>query len=169
MTSRAPALRKAENLVFSALRLVLIVLMTVMVCAVLGQVVARYILHASLTWSEELARICMVCLVFLGAALLVRRHDHLSVTALVDLLPDRGWHLARAFACGVGLYCAVYLLRGSWSALGREWAQVTPALQMPFGAIYSMIFAGVVLMILWLLINLALHLRGAVLNEGREP
>lgn len=169
MTSYAPTLRKAENVLFSGLRLVLVLLMATIVCAVIGQVFARYVLQSSLTWSEELARICMVCLVFLGAALLARRQEHLAVTALIDLLPDRIWHLARAFACAAGLYCAVYLLRGSWSALWREWAQVTPAMQLPFGAIYSVIFTGIILLILWLSINLAMHLRGALFNEARNP
>lgn len=169
MTRAAPILRKAENLVFSALRLVLIALTAIMVSTVLAQVFSRYVLQSSLRWSEELARISMICLVFLGAALLVRRQEHLAVTVIVDALPDRAWHLARVFTCGVGLYCAVYLLQGSWNALGREWAQVTPAMQIPFGAIYSVIFAGIVLLTLWLLINIAVHLRGVVLNESRYP
>lgn len=159
------ALRRADGVLFTALRLVLVLLMSVMTLAVLGQVVTRYLLKTSLNWSEELARLCFVCLVFLGAACLSRRNEHLAVTTLIDLLPLRLRSLFLVATHAVGLSCAWYLLRGSWRALGREWAQLTPAMQVPMGLIYSTIFGAIVLLALWLAANLVMHglafLRGA--------
>ncbi|MFN4129234.1 MAG: TRAP transporter small permease [Paracoccaceae bacterium] len=159
------ALRRADEVLFATLRLVLILLMSVMTLAVLGQVVTRYLLTTSLNWSEELARLCFVCLVFLGAACLSRRNDHLAVTTLIELLPVRLRSLFLVGTHAVGLGCAWYLLRGSWRALGREWGQLTPAMQIPMGLIYSTIFGAIVLLALWLAANLVMHgltvLRGA--------
>ena len=144
----------AESVVFAILRLLLIVIVAVMVVAVLAQVFSRYALDFSLTWSEELARICMICLVFLGAAVLSRSNEHLSVNTLVELLPPRLYHVCTGFAQVVGIYCTWSLAEGAWAALVREWEQLTPALQIPFGFIYSVIFLAVLLMIFWLAINL---------------
>ncbi|MDA1155475.1 MAG: TRAP transporter small permease [Proteobacteria bacterium] len=148
------ALRRADEILFAGLRLALILLMSAMVLSVLGQVFSRYVLNASLNWSEELARLCMVCLVFLGVACLTRSNEHLAVTSLVDLLSDRLRSLFLIFTHGVGLYCAWYLMRGALRALDREWAQLTPAMQLPMGVIYSTVFGAILLMILWLIANI---------------
>ncbi|WJS05645.1 TRAP transporter small permease [Roseibium aggregatum] len=154
-TNLVPAwLASCESIAFAVLRSLLITILATMILAVLAQVFSRYLLDFSLTWSEELARICMICMVFLGAAVLSRDNEHLSVTTVIELLPQRLHHLCLAFAQIVGLYCTWYLANGAWSALVREWAQVTPALQVPFGLIYSVIFVAVIFMILWLALNL---------------
>lgn len=154
-----------ERVIFAVLRFLLIAILATMVIAVLAQVFSRYVLDFSLTWSEELARICMISLVFLGAAVLSRNNEHLSVTTVIELFPKRLYHLCVAIAQAVGIYCSWYLAQGAWAALGREWSQLTPALQIPFGLIYSTIFFAVLLMILWLAINLV---RQALIVAGKQ-
>ncbi len=151
------ALERADEVLLAALRLVLVALMATMAGAVLLQVFTRYVLAFSLTWSEELARLCFLCLIFLAAACLCRREEHLAVTAVVDLLPPRLRALAMVLVNATGLYCCWYLVRGSFRALGREWTQLTPAMQVPMGLIYSTVFAAIVLMMLWLTLNVLRH------------
>ncbi|MET1416714.1 TRAP transporter small permease [Roseibium sp. HPY-6] len=143
-----------ERVIFAVLRYLLVMILATMVVAVLAQVFSRYALDFSLTWSEELARICMITMVFLGAAVLSRDNEHLAVTTIIELLPKRVFHLCVCGAQAVGIYCTWYLANGAWSALLREWAQLTPALQVPFGFIYSVVFFAVAMMIFWLSINL---------------
>ncbi|PVB60479.1 TRAP transporter small permease [Labrenzia sp. 011] len=157
-----------EFIVYAMLRFLLIAIVATMILAVLAQVFSRYLLDFSLTWSEEAARICMICLVFLGAAVLSRNNEHLSVTTVIELFPARFRHLCIAGAQAVGMYCAWYLAKGAWLALGREWAQLTPALQVPFGLIYSVIFLSVLLMIFWLGINLIRELLIAICNHTSD-
>jgi len=147
-------LQRVEQIVFAMLRLLIIMIIAIMVVAVLAQVFSRYALNFSLNWSEELARICMICLVFLGTAVLTRRNEHLSVTTIIDLFPQRVFHLCIGGAQLVGIICTTYLAQGAWSALNREWAQLTPALQLPFGFIYSVIFVAICIMLIWLVLNL---------------
>lgn len=151
------ALRRADDFLFAALRLAMILLMSVMVLSVLGQVFTRYLLTTSLNWSEELARLCLICLVFLGVACVTRRNEHLAVTTLVDLLPAWLRSMFLIFTHCVGLYCAWYLMRGALRALDREWTQLTPAMQVPMGVIYSTVFGAILLMILWLTANIVTH------------
>lgn len=53
------------------------------------QVFFRYVLNNPLAWTEELARITLVWLVFWGSAIAVRRKKHLSISFFVDLLPKK--------------------------------------------------------------------------------
>lgn len=53
------------------------------------QVFFRYVLNSPLAWTEELARITLVWLVFWGSAIAVRRKKHLSISFFVDLLPKK--------------------------------------------------------------------------------
>ena len=62
-----------------------IVLLSVMTIVVFLQVIYRYILHASLSWSEEVSRYCMIYTVFIG----VEAGTHTGVDALVMVLPKK--------------------------------------------------------------------------------
>ena len=108
----------------------------------------------SLSWSEEAARLIFICLIFLGAAVLVRLREHLTVTVFTDLVPPRARRVATAIAAAVGLWCSYYLVLGAWATLRREWDQLTPALQAPMGVIYAIILLSTVLMALWLVVTL---------------
>jgi tripartite ATP-independent transporter DctM subunit len=51
-------------------------------------VVARYALHSPLIWSDELAVILLLWLTMLGAAVALRRGQHLRLTVLVDSVSE---------------------------------------------------------------------------------
>ena len=167
------AIARAEGWLYAALGWTLIVLLAGMVVVVFLQVLSRYLLDASLIWSEEVARLLFICLIFVGTAVLARGRNHLTVTAFVDLLPDRGRHLADAVVSAIGLICASYLVRGAWATFLREWDQRTPALQFPMGVVFAVVLASCVLLLLWLAVTLTASLRdvvtGAPHDRGRAP
>ncbi|TVM19253.1 TRAP transporter small permease [Oceanidesulfovibrio indonesiensis] len=73
--------------------------------AVIGlQVFFRYALNDSLFWSEELGRLILVWLTFLGASVAYKRGAHIGVDALVNALPSAGRRLASIAATCVGLF-----------------------------------------------------------------
>ena len=161
---RAPTLgpfARAERWLAGALGWALVVLLSGMVIVVSMQIASRYLLDVSLIWSEEAARLQFISMVFLGAALLARRWDHLAVTAFVDMLPPRGRHIADAAVEGVGLLCASYLLRGAWATLLREWDQRTPGLQFPMGVVFGVVLLSTALLFAWLALNLVVSLKAA--------
>ena len=65
-----------------------------------AQVVCRFVLNSSLTWSEELCRYLFVEMVFLGAGVCVLEKKHASVDIIVNLLP-----------AGARKYCLLYTSR----------------------------------------------------------
>jgi TRAP-type C4-dicarboxylate transport system permease small subunit len=70
-----------KTLMFSAL-----VFLGIMVIALFVQVFTRYIMNASLSGTEELARYCFVWCTMLGAGICVASDDHAAVTILNDSL-----------------------------------------------------------------------------------
>ena len=66
----------------------------ILVAAVLGElfavvvnVLARITLGVSFLWTEEIARIALSTLTFVGGTVAYRRGDHTSVRVFVDTLP----------------------------------------------------------------------------------
>jgi TRAP-type C4-dicarboxylate transport system permease small subunit len=53
------------------------------------QVFSRYVLNHSLFWSEEIGRICLVWITFLGGSAAYRRHAHIGIDFFVNRLPSR--------------------------------------------------------------------------------
>lgn len=62
--------------------------LAVMVVINFGNVLSRYVLHASWSFSEELMVILFVYNSFIGAALAYRRGAHMGFTVLTDALPE---------------------------------------------------------------------------------
>lgn len=64
-----------------------VVLLSVMTIVVFIQVICRYILKASLPWSEEVSRYCMIYTVFIGVGAGLKAGTHTGVDALVMVFP----------------------------------------------------------------------------------
>ena len=61
-------------------------LMIALVVDVFLGVFSRYVLQATFKWYDEVARLCFVWIIFLGAAVAVRRRLHFRVHLLIDRL-----------------------------------------------------------------------------------
>jgi TRAP-type C4-dicarboxylate transport system permease small subunit len=71
-------------------------LLTAMAFIVNLQIVARYVFAAPMMWPEEVTRLTLVWLTFIGAAALSRRTGDIAVTTFVEMLPPGGQRLAAA-------------------------------------------------------------------------
>src|SRR5438874_6084759 len=70
------------------------------------QFFTRYILNDSLAWTEEIARYGLMCVTFIGGAMVTRRASHIAVVLLPNLLP--AW-TARALLALVDLVTLGFL------------------------------------------------------------
>lgn len=71
------------------LRLLAGLLLVAITVLTILQVMFRFLLNSPLVWSEEVARLCIVWMTFLGAAVCCWDGTHLRVGALADRLPGR--------------------------------------------------------------------------------
>lgn len=75
----------------------------VMIAVVLLQVICRYLFNSSLFWSEELARMLLVQITFLGAAAAFHSRMHIAVDIVVNAV---GPKIRRILASACLLVCA---------------------------------------------------------------
>lgn len=119
------------------------------VLVVFSSVVWRYWLHSPLEWAEEIAGVLMGVLIFLGAATVLGRKQHVGITALRRMFP-RAWQSAMngisswivAGTSAILLFSTYDFLidtRGQTTALGfPAWMFLLPAI---VGAFFMVIFA----------------------------
>ena len=154
-----------NSVLASAVRWMIILLMAAMTGVVFIQVIFRYLLDYSLSWSEELSRFAFIWLCFLGTAYLVLGNRHLRVTIVEDIVP-RGVRVAlRVLQYLAALFCTAIFLDGGVDIAGNEWRQLSPALQLPMGYVYLIIPIAAALMALWIVTTAVCEIG----NKGPAP
>ncbi len=89
---------------------------------------ARYVLHAPLIWSDELASILFLWLAMFGAALAVLRHGHMRLSYLADRLAPRFLGVAQVVMVATPLLFALFVMQGSLDYADDQSFVETPAL-----------------------------------------
>ena len=125
------------------------------VAVLFAGVVARFVLHKPLVWSDELASLLFLWLAMLGAVVALRRGEHMRMTALVAALapPRRAFYETLAIAA-----CLAFLLMLGWPAFEYaydEAAITTPALEISNAWRAAALPVGVALMLAFSLLQLA--------------
>jgi tripartite ATP-independent transporter DctM subunit len=118
-------------------------------------VVARYVFHTPLVWSDELASILFLWLAMLGAVVAFRRGEHMRMTALVN----RASPAARAFLdvvaiAGALAFLLMIAMPGYEYAVEEQYV-TTPALEISNIWRAAALPVGTALMILIALLRLA--------------
>jgi tripartite ATP-independent transporter DctM subunit len=119
---------RLESLLVSALQVVTAILVAVEIVVLFAGILARYVFHVPLVWSDEVASILFLWLGILGSALAVARSSHLRMTTLVTRLPARWRSAADSFALAVGAVFMALLLWPSWNYLLLQSDTITATL-----------------------------------------
>jgi len=135
-------------------------LMAVLVADVFLGVYSRYVMHATFQWYDEVARLCFVWMIFLGAAVAVRRGAHFRLHLLVDRLGPAGRRRVDLIDTLIVIAFATVLVAGGIAILPVARRQVTDALEISMVWFYGALPVGGTLMILFALPQLWKLLRG---------
>jgi TRAP-type C4-dicarboxylate transport system permease small subunit len=118
----------------------------VLILALIGDVFigvfSRYVLQATVLWYDEVARLCFVWIVFLGAAVGVRRGMHFRMRLVVERLGPAAQGAADRFATLTVLTLGVLLVVGGVGILPVARGQVTDALGVSMIWFYAALPAG---------------------------
>ena len=106
-----PAAEKAVGWVVDR---VLAVLVLLEVAILLAGVIARYVLHRPLVWTDEVAAMLFLWLAMLGCVTAFRRSEHMRMTALVSRLPV---HKRRAMEVFATVATAAFFAAVLWPAI----------------------------------------------------
>lgn len=110
------------------------------------QFFTRYALNDSASWTEEIARYMLIGTAFVGAAMNVRKNNHIHVDFLYRLVPRRA---------GRGLAIAVDVLRTAflgycvwltWLLMGKIGSSRMAIVDLPMGLVYGVVLFGFALM-----------------------
>jgi len=136
----------AETLVVAALAGELVL--------VLANVVARAYLHHSFLWADELARLTLAVLAFVGGAVAYRRRDHAFVRAVLNALPAPARETCLALADVLVVFACALTGIASIEFLASSWYERTPVLQLPAAIIGLPLPLGMALMIVFAIAHL---------------
>jgi TRAP-type C4-dicarboxylate transport system permease small subunit len=126
-------------------------LMVILVGDVFLGVFSRYVLQATFQWYDEVARLCFVWIIFLGAAVAVRRGLHFRLRLLVGRLSPTLQARADTFATLVVIAFSALLVAGGVSIAPLAQRQMTDALEVSMLWFYAAIPVGGCLMALYAL------------------
>lgn len=143
-------LRAVNSLIEMVFMLIAGSLFAIFIATIFYQVLARNWLAISVGWTDEIALMCFVWSVFLGAAVAVRRRVHY----VVEIMPD-AWvnstnalRLFGALACIPVIYVLVF---NGYILTGMGWRRVSVALRLPLAWIFMSIPISGVAMALFLI------------------
>lgn len=119
-------------------------LMSTMSLLLAVQVFMRYVMSASLSWSEELARYVFIWLVYMGISYGARIMKHIKIEAALGLFPVR----LRPYVVILGdviFFCfAVYICQSAYFLVKKQMLlrQSSPAIGLPMWVVYAAPMVG---------------------------
>lgn len=128
--------------------IVLVGLLIIMTVVIFIATVARFTNLFVISWAEELARYCMIWLVFIGIGVAAKDGEHFRVDALTLFLPKKILDLLSVLNavlvfgfCGVASYYGIKIIQNQMAS-----GQITPSLNWPMWIIYLAIPVGLFIM-----------------------
>jgi TRAP-type C4-dicarboxylate transport system permease small subunit len=129
----------------------LLLLMVVLCVDVFLGVFSRYVMMRTFTWYDEIARLCFVWIIFLGAAVGVRRGVHFRLHLLVDRFGPGAIRAAHLFSVAVVAGFGAVLIWQGWKLVELGQFQQTPVMGLSKAYVYASIPVGGALMVVFAL------------------
>ena len=151
-------MKKINDLFFRLAEFVLVLMLSLMVIMVFGNVVLRYGFNSGLISSEELSRFLFIWVTFLGAIVAMRDNAHLGLDTLIRVLPGAGKRFCFALSNLLMLGCCVLMFYGTLKQHQINATTLSGVMQIPMSWVYGVGYITSVamgLMILGKLIRLA--------------
>lgn len=119
--------------------IILVISLAVTVIIITLQIVFRYFLNASLSWSEELTRYIFIWQIWLGTSYGMRDDKHLKVTVLSDHSGERGKKILGMIADLILLAFGIFLIFNGSKIVAQLFDRQTlsTVLRVPMYLIYA--------------------------------
>lgn len=100
------------------------------------QIVCRYFLGASISWSNDLNQFMMMWMVMIGAGAMLWKGSHFTLAIVVEKLPDNIKKLLRIIVfVAIAIFAVFLFISGTQLALGQS-HQIVPALGFTYLYVY---------------------------------
>lgn len=153
-------MRPGKHVLFS--EWIVITVFLVMVVSTFLQILSRYVLGISLPWADELARHCLMWLVFIGMVIALVRGHHVTVDVLLDWYGVRARLWALTFIDLAGALLFGVLLYGGVLLMQMTATQSTSGMGIPKPFVYAALPLGAALMLIEFAIRIWQRFRARV-------
>ena len=110
------------------------------------QFFTRYALNDSASWTEEIARYLLICIVFVGSAMCVRKGTHIHVDIFYRFMPPPMARALSTFVDAMRIVFFAYAVYLTWLLIAKIGKQQMAIIDWPIGIIYGFVLFGFVLM-----------------------
>jgi TRAP-type C4-dicarboxylate transport system permease small subunit len=129
--------KKFLDTLFKAVEILIAFFLAVMISLVFMNVVLRYAMNKGFAWSEEIARLCFVYLVYLGSIGAMRDNRHLLIDSVLARVPVLAQKIIYALVQGCIIWLMVILTRGSWGLVLQNLNDNWVATKFPTFLVYA--------------------------------
>ena len=148
-------MEKVKSILNKILEISCMSIIVLMVGLALWQVISRYLLNKPSVTSEELLIYCFVWVSLLGAAYVFGKRDHMAMSFFVEKLSPAKNNVTKIISeVSVLIFAASVLVYGGVEITKLAMGQVSPALGVPMGYIYTVIPLSGIITIIYSVINL---------------
>lgn len=117
----------------------IVLLATAMIFVVLTNVIARYFFGSAFGWADEVSRFLFIWISFTGAVIANDKSEHMNLDILVKYTPKKVGYAIQIFANIVVLIISIFLTLGGITIVQGSLDWLTPALEIPYGMVYSIV------------------------------
>jgi TRAP-type C4-dicarboxylate transport system permease small subunit len=138
--------KKILNVYDNIVKGILVAIVAAFIIIVFVQVIFRYVLNNSLSWSEELARILFTQMIFLASPIAVLEKRHIAVDIVLQYLPRaaKRWVYVVINVLTFVFFC--FLAVSGYTFAVSNIHQLTAAMGIPVGYLYMIIPVSCVMM-----------------------
>ena len=137
------------NALFRGIEILIAFFLAVMIALVFANVVLRYCFSTGFAWSEEVARLCFIYLVYLGSIGAMRDNQHLGLDSVLARVPERAQKIIYFLVQVAVIWVMVILTQGSWQLVIQNLADRWVATQIPVFLVYGVgLITGIAIIIL---------------------
>lgn len=148
--------------------ILLVFLLSLMSIIIFIQVIMRYLMRNSLSWSEELARYLFIWSIYLAVSYAAKERKHIKIDAALYLFPRKMRPYIRMVGDVIVLFFSGFIILTSlilFKKIGML-GQMSAALSIPMKYVYLAPFVGFLLTFYRTIQSIGLRITN--LREGRE-
>ena len=152
----------------SALEKLNALILLCMFCITTLTVIFRSVLSTPASWSEDLAQLSFILLVFVGAATVMEDEGHIRITTLVDRFGPRTRRAIRIVNRLLMITFMVLFAKGAWTNAMFNWEVDLGTVDwIQIGHMYMSLFVCSLLMMLYLTLNIVRDIKGTYQQSDR--
>lgn len=124
------------NSLFKGIEILISIALAVMIILVFLNVILRFVFDTGFAWSEEVARICFIYLVYLGSIEAMRDNRHLMIESVIVRIPPMAQKLLYTAIQGIIIWLMISLTSGSLGLMSQNFHNKWVATGLPVWFVY---------------------------------